>query len=252
MTFLPLSALNPKLETNTVKQSRIPHWRLVGLDMKLSFGNLYDLDGYLPNKGAGWAMSKVFHGDVNDVWTAQWWNETKDAPFIYASGLLTPPALNRGTPPQNYLKNGARYVGWAILSVEVASTIGSALFLRRNREKPAILSKQPPFLYLLLFGTCVTAFAILPFSLDEGLGFSKNELDKACISIPWLIAIGYNIMYQALACKLWRLNRLLQFRRQNCQNSTGVIADHWGPTCYDCDFVVMDLGRSTPLGKECY
>jgi len=66
-------------------------------------------------------------------------------------------------------------------------------------------------------GIFVMAWSILFLSFDE-LAFGASEegqeeprfLDVACAIFPWLVSLGYILIYGSLFMKLWRINRLLQ------------------------------------------
>jgi gamma-aminobutyric acid type B receptor len=60
----------------------------------------------------------------------------------------------------------------------------------------------------------VSVSAVLPLSFDEDEGWSVQQLGSACMAVPWLFCSGYLITYGALFSKLWRINRVLQLRRQ--------------------------------------
>jgi hypothetical protein len=51
-------------------------------------------------------------------------------------------------------------------------------------------------------------------SFDESIGLGQTGLSFACQLTPWLFFVGMTTMYAGLFCKLWRLDKVSQFRRR--------------------------------------
>jgi gamma-aminobutyric acid type B receptor len=66
---------------------------------------------------------------------------------------------------------------------------------------------------LLCVGSILESSSIFTLSFDEGAGWSDKQLDVACMLTPWFFFIGQTMMFSALFTKLWRVDRVLQFRR---------------------------------------
>jgi hypothetical protein len=128
------------------------------------------------------------------------WKELK--PFIFRSGKTTPPPLLRAVPEQNYLSKASRITGLFLMSFVMFACIVSAIWLVVNRKERIIKASQPSFMYAICFGSFVEALAILPVSFDESYGLTEEHLDIACMSVPWLIAVGHMITYGALFSKV--------------------------------------------------
>jgi gamma-aminobutyric acid type B receptor len=60
------------------------------------------------------------------------------------------------------------------------------------------------------------ASAMIPMSIDD-LKYSDNSCSIACMSVPWLISIGFCTIFSALFAKTWRLVKVVEsatrFRR---------------------------------------
>lgn len=50
-------------------------------------------------------------------------------------------------------------------------------------------------------------------SFDEGSGYTKDRLGVYCMASIWCVCLGHLLIYGALFTKLWRINKVLQFRR---------------------------------------
>jgi hypothetical protein len=146
--------------------------------------------------------------------TAQGW--TEETPFIFADGTSTGPLL-RDTPDQNYLTNGLRILGISLMGIVWLSSIISSIWVYRHRSHRILAASQPVFLYLLAFGCFVQSSTILVLSFDESTGWSEQALSSACAAAPWLLTLGHILIYGALSCKLYRVNKVLQFARRKIQ-----------------------------------
>jgi hypothetical protein len=132
----------------------------------------------------------------------------------YADGRTVPPDLLRDPPEQNYLSTPARGVGFAVMALALLTSAVTILWVFSHREHRVVKAAQPYFLYVICLGSGVSVSAVLPLSFDEGKGWSAQQLGSACMAVPWLFCSGYLITYGALFSKLWRINRVLQLRRQ--------------------------------------
>lgn len=143
------------------------------------------------------------------------WIQTDN--FTFAGGSMVPPELLRDPPQQNYLPNSLRIVGFTLMGIVVASAIATSIWVFLKRDHQVLRAAQPSFLYGLCFGSIVFASAIVPLSFDESYGWTEQQLSAGCISIPWLVGFGHIITYSALFAKLWRVNKVLQFKKRKIE-----------------------------------
>jgi gamma-aminobutyric acid type B receptor len=132
----------------------------------------------------------------------------------YADGRTVPPDLLKDPPPQNYLSSSVRGVGFAVMALALLTSAATILWVFSHRNHRVVKAAQPYFMYVICLGAGVSISAVLPLSFDEGKGWSVRQLGSACMAVPWLFCSGYLITYGALFSKLWRINRVLQLRRQ--------------------------------------
>jgi hypothetical protein len=122
----------------------------------------------------------------------------------------------RVTPPENLNHLGSiRYVGLGLAGVVFLTALLYVLWVYRRRETRVIKVMQPLFLLTVCFGVCVLAAAVIPMSIDDGFA-SVRGCDIACMSVPWLVSMGFTIAFAALYAKLLRINKLFgqgDFRR---------------------------------------
>jgi len=149
--------------------------------------------------------------DMLALGSSSTWEEV--APFIFADGS-TEIDLLRDQPEQNYLKGGLRAFGLALMLTVFVGAIATIIWVYLRRKHRVLAGAQPEFLYIVAFGCMVSASTILTLSFDESQGWSTKSLDRACQASVWLVAMGVIITYGALFAKLWRVNRVLQFKKR--------------------------------------
>ena len=149
--------------------------------------------------------------DLLDPGSESW---TEIAVFVYADGRTVPPDLLRDPPDQNFLNNGIRAFGLALMATVFVAAMATTAWVYLRREHRVLKAAQPVFLYVLAFGSMVSASTILALSFDESMGWSTGALSGACMASTWLMTIGIILIYGALFSKLWRVNKVLQFTRR--------------------------------------
>ncbi|CAB9500494.1 Gamma-aminobutyric acid (GABA) B receptor [Seminavis robusta] len=168
----------------------------------------YGILNLLPRGGASEEIlqaTSYVDPDIND------WVDV--FPFVYSDGSNSPPTLLRTTPEQNYLDPVVRGIGLTLMSISLLFIAASAIWVWRHRNHRVVIAAQPPFLYVLCVGSTLFSMVILVNSFDESHGWTDSMLDKACVATPWLYILGDMIVYSALFTKLWRVNKVLQFKR---------------------------------------
>lgn len=133
-------------------------------------------------------------------------------PFLYASNSTTPPlALPPLEVDMNLVSVGVRVFGLALCAMVMLMSVWWMVWTIINRKKDVVRASQPIFLCQLCVGTIITASAIIPMSLQEP--FDVHGLDIACMSVHWLISVGFVTSFSALFSKTWRLNKLFKHGR---------------------------------------
>ncbi|CAB9516221.1 Gamma-aminobutyric acid (GABA) B receptor [Seminavis robusta] len=136
------------------------------------------------------------------------------APMVFNDNTtILPPAI----PPVegvnlNLIPPAALVVGYIMAAVAISTSFGFCTWTVYNRATPFVRVSQPFFLFQLCLGTFLMALAIIPLSLP---GSSPEQgpnrgLDAACMSVIWLVALGFVISMSALLSKTWRLIKLYQ------------------------------------------
>jgi len=115
------------------------------------------------------------------------------------------------------LLESLKIYGYILLSVIGLLSIGFALWVIINRKNKIVMASQPLFLLPLCLGTLILGSAIIPLTLvhdetphdgDEHYDHFHVTFSRACMSIPWLISIGFTLIFSMLFSKTWRVNQI--------------------------------------------
>jgi len=131
------------------------------------------------------------------------WNDVPGNAFVYSSGSTEPPtSLPADWFDYNYIGNGGRIVGYALIAITAVSSILSVLWLCCYRHEKIVASSQSLFLLMVSGGAVVMVSTIVPLGMEEPLVASVEGLDMACMAAPWLYFIGASITLSALFAKI--------------------------------------------------
>lgn len=152
------------------------------------------------------------------------WESPDGVKTLYRDGTTDPPTVTREISDSNYLSSSVRAVGLTLVALAWILGFGSMIAVFVLRKDAIVQRAQPFFLELLCFGSVVMSVSIVTLSFDESLGSSEAALDAACMATPWFFFLGQIMTFSALFTKLWRLDKVLQFRRGNKVTISNVIA----------------------------
>ena len=79
------------------------------------------------------------------------------------------------------------------------------------RKLRVIQHAQPEFLIMVAIGCIVFAASIIPLSMEE---LDSPGRSAICMSSPWLLCLGFTIIFSALFAKTWRVNHVVQASRR--------------------------------------
>jgi hypothetical protein len=106
------------------------------------------------------------------------------------------------------LGSGIRGYGFAIASITMLVAVIFASWSYMYRTTLVVRASQPFFLILICMGVFVLSSSIFPMAIDDGFA-SEEVCDKACMAVPWLISMGWSIIFSALYAKLRRVNLVI-------------------------------------------
>lgn len=101
-----------------------------------------------------------------------------------------------------------RFVGLGLYIAICCTTVAFALWTFLKRHDRIVRASQPPFLIMVCVGVLILASALIPLSLDEYHVSKDIKSDAICMSVPWLISIGFTVTFAALFSKTWRINKI--------------------------------------------
>lgn len=122
--------------------------------------------------------------------------------FVFSDGTTDEPLPFRDVDENNYLPSGAHIFGLAMMSVSILFSVVAAGWTYVKRNINLIKAAQPAFLYLICFGTIITALAIFTSSFDESYGWEEESLSAACMATTWLFVLGYIVVFSSLFSKV--------------------------------------------------
>ena len=109
-----------------------------------------------------------------------------------------------------------RPFGYALLAIIIMSALVAIVWTFVKRESKIVKASQPEFLSAISIGAIIMAFAIVPMGIDDSIA-SDRGCDIACNTTPWLLAVGFCVMFSLLDAKIMRVNKLMKsskrFRR---------------------------------------
>lgn len=142
------------------------------------------------------------------------WVQVDGEVVVYRDGSTERSGIGRIVYEYNYLSRGVRKMGTVAMSISWACSLSGFLAVWIFRNDTAVQRAQPFFLLLLCIGSFTMTASIFTLSQDEGTGYSPSSLSRLCMATPWLFFLGEIIVFSALFTKLWRVDKVLQFRRR--------------------------------------
>ena len=85
---------------------------------------------------------------------------------------------------------------------QVVLILACALLLVVYRQHVVIMTAQPAFLWIILFGAAVSSVSVLLFSVEDA-GWS-------CMGTVWLYGCGSMLMYAGLVCKMAKVGKVFK------------------------------------------
>jgi gamma-aminobutyric acid type B receptor len=103
-----------------------------------------------------------------------------------------------------------------LVALAIGSSLISAILVLKHRKTHIVRASQPFFLVLISLGAGILGSSIIPMGIDDGIA-SVEVCSRACMAIPWLLVLGWTIVFAALFSKLVRMcmvvNSAVRFRR---------------------------------------
>lgn len=148
---------------------------------------------------------------VGNYTEAQGWMELRK--ITYRDGSELVPIVFRQVLDENHISPGVRALGLVLMGIAIILPIICLILLRKLDKDQVVLRAQPFFLRVLCVGAILMSGSIFTLSWDEGANISDWYLDLFCMLTPWFFFLGQILTFCALFTKLWRVDKVLQFRR---------------------------------------
>lgn len=160
------------------------------------------------------STNQTFFAFLTFKYNSDGWTEIPNAVIVYRDGTTDEPDEFREYVNENFLSTGVRIMGLFLMSIAWLLAFAALIALQIFRKDAVVQRAQPFFLKMLCYGSIIMSSAIFTLSWDEGAGWSDTQLDIACALTPWFFFIGQIVTFCALFTKLWRVDKVLQFRRR--------------------------------------
>jgi len=135
---------------------------------------------------------------------------------IFSTSFVNVIKIPQDLPPllkdMNYIGNW-RFLGYILCGVICPLSAGFFIFTFLFRKNTIIRKSQPLFLYFICFGIFTMGSALIPLTVDDE-HFDQQGCDIACMSVPWLLSIGFVTTLTSLFCKSWRVNLIFHNPRR--------------------------------------
>jgi gamma-aminobutyric acid type B receptor len=119
--------------------------------------------------------------------------------------LRIPLVLPDLTVDMNFL-GSLRILGYTLFGIIVVADIVSTIWVVRNWNTRIVSAGQPFFLVTIALGVLIMSASTVPMGFDDE---NWENLDQACMAEPWLLTVGFGIIFAGLFSKLWRVDRLI-------------------------------------------
>lgn len=112
-----------------------------------------------------------------------------------------------------------------MFAVQAAISLGFLLWIWYYRNSTVVKFGQPEFLSIVCVGCVLLVSAILALSVQGGYPYERDAItleetttpnpdikrvDEACMAVPWLVFMGFSLIYSALLAKLIRVKILVK------------------------------------------
>lgn len=141
------------------------------------------------------------------------WQDIPGVEIVYRDGTKVPPDTARFITNENHISVAVRIIGLVLMSISLTVAFTCLLLLKKYEKDAVVLRAQPFFMRILCIGSMLMSCSIFTLSWDEGAGWSNAKLSVACMLTQWFFFFGQILTFCALFTKLWRVDRVLQFRR---------------------------------------
>lgn len=131
----------------------------------------------------------------------------RDYPGCAATEIAFETVLNISPEPELNQLGSIRVVGWVLAPLVTLTALFFIGWVLWNRKLRIVKTLQPMFLVMIAVGALIMGLTIIPLSLDDEI-VSERGCSIACMSMFWLLSMGFTIAMSALFSKLWRINKL--------------------------------------------
>lgn len=149
------------------------------------------------------------------------WNRTDDTAkqtgytIVFNDGTTDiPPDLPPVILTYNFISGPAKIFGFSLAAIILVSAVAFSLWTKIQHKKNnyVVVAAQPLFLQMICAGAFLMGASIIPMGLDRGILGDH----ATCMTTPWLLSLGWCIVFSSLFSKTLRVNKVFHnpnFRR---------------------------------------
>ncbi|XP_004342411.2 hypothetical protein CAOG_08242 [Capsaspora owczarzaki ATCC 30864] len=113
--------------------------------------------------------------------------------------------------------DGAFIAVQIVTAMLAAATLGCLAFIRRNRSHWTLRSSSPLLLQFMLGASTLVFAGVFIMGVDSGsdsnsLASLSPTAARVCRTIPWLLGLGFDLIYGAMLAKAWRIHKIFNDR----------------------------------------
>jgi len=128
-----------------------------------------------------------------------------------------------------------KILGIILFAVQVTLSLACAAWTVYYRNEALVNASQPLFLSLVCFGTLVMSLSIIPLGVQGEYRHEQDQqgqltsapnpdialIDAGCMAVPWLLSLGFSIVFSALFAKIVRIMLVLKAAENFVRKTVG-------------------------------
>jgi len=169
----------------------------------------FQLVNHIEDETLSNATDVQYKAVLADIFDQGAWVELE--PYVFNDGTTNiAPEVPPAETQFDYYSKATRTVAWIMCILVVGLSIAMMFWTRIHETHRVVRASQPIFLYVICLGCLLFASAILPLTIDPSVGqVTTRGCDVACQTVPWLLSIGFSLIFSALSAKTYRINMIM-------------------------------------------
>ncbi|KAI9101649.1 7 transmembrane sweet-taste receptor of 3 GCPR-domain-containing protein [Phlyctochytrium arcticum] len=121
-------------------------------------------------------------------------------------------AVNNDLFPKDPISAVSIYAMWILATLGIIACAAAAVFAFVFRNTPVIKGSSYFFNNIIIFGIMVAYSSMYVSSIHKPIpNVTRDVMSRACVALPWVLGLGFDITFAAILVKSYRLYRLFMF-----------------------------------------